>query len=98
MMTLQLISTLLFLSSSVFGWMEPTAPWQSRILQRQSKVSLGMEKVESNPCWQDLYDEDCAMETIFSARYVASDWIKKLPCAKGMEVSSKHDQGTESSS
>jgi hypothetical protein len=42
---------------------------------------------EPNPCWQDLYDDDCAMETIFTAQYVAGDWIKKLPCAQGMEVS-----------
>jgi len=39
---------------------------------------------ESNPCWQDIYDADCTMDS-FSARFVASDWIKKLPCAQGLE-------------
>jgi hypothetical protein len=34
-----------------------------------------------------MYDEDCAMETIFAAQSIASAWIKKLPCAKGLEVS-----------
>merc|ERR1711957_279725 len=39
---------------------------------------------ESSPCWQDIYDADCTMDS-FSARFVASDWIKQLPCAQGLE-------------
>merc|ERR1711935_855926 len=42
---------------------------------------------ELNPCWQDIYDADCTMDSIFSARFVASEWIKELPCGSGMEVS-----------
>mmetsp|Transcript_20682 Transcript_20682/g.42563 ORF Transcript_20682/g.42563 Transcript_20682/m.42563 type:complete len:120 (-) Transcript_20682:306-665(-) len=40
---------------------------------------------ESNPCWQDIYDADCTMDSVFSARFVASDWIKELPCGSGMK-------------
>jgi len=40
-----------------------------------------------NPCWQDIYDADCNMDSIFTARFVASEWIKELPCGSGMEVS-----------
>ena len=58
--------------------------------QRQfagTTLQVGSSAADPNPCWQDMYDEDCAMETIFAAQYVAADWIKKLPCAKGLEVS-----------
>lgn len=37
-----------------------------------------------NPCWQDIYDADCTMDSIFTARFVASEWIKELPCGSGM--------------
>jgi hypothetical protein len=49
-------------------------------------VVLASSHSPQDPCWQDLYDEDCAMETLFSANYVAAEWIKRLPCAQGMEV------------
>jgi hypothetical protein len=42
-----------------------------------------------NPCWEDIYDTDCAMENIFAARFKASEWIKSMPCAEGIEVSSR---------
>jgi len=38
---------------------------------------------ELSPCWQDIYDADCTMDS-FSARFVASDWIKELPCVQGL--------------
>mmetsp|Transcript_2913 Transcript_2913/g.8003 ORF Transcript_2913/g.8003 Transcript_2913/m.8003 type:complete len:125 (-) Transcript_2913:197-571(-) len=40
---------------------------------------------ELNPCWQDIYDADCTMDSIFSARFVPSEWIKQLPCGSGMQ-------------
>eukprot|EP00534_Pseudo-nitzschia_fraudulenta_P002193 CAMPEP_0201115892 /NCGR_PEP_ID=MMETSP0850-20130426/308_1 /ASSEMBLY_ACC=CAM_ASM_000622 /TAXON_ID=183588 /ORGANISM="Pseudo-nitzschia fraudulenta, Strain WWA7" /LENGTH=99 /DNA_ID=CAMNT_0047379807 /DNA_START=249 /DNA_END=548 /DNA_ORIENTATION=- len=49
-----------------------------------------MESSQSNsdgdysPCWQDIYDADCTMDS-FSARFVPSEWIKELPCGSGME-------------
>ena len=42
---------------------------------------------DTNPCWQDLYDDDCSMSTIYASSFVAKDWIKSLPCANGLEVS-----------
>lgn len=38
-----------------------------------------------NPCWQDLYDDDCSMTSVFSASFVASKWIKSMPCGAGIE-------------
>mmetsp|Transcript_10099 Transcript_10099/g.24324 ORF Transcript_10099/g.24324 Transcript_10099/m.24324 type:complete len:97 (+) Transcript_10099:350-640(+) len=51
-----------------------------------SSVVLQSSSSPENPCWQDLYDEDCTMETLFAANYKAGEWIKRLPCAQGMEV------------
>jgi hypothetical protein len=67
------------------------------IALRQVRTVLHLESPElntdpdpdtrSNPCWQDIYDEDCTMDSIFSAGFVPSEWIKQLPCGAGMEVS-----------
>lgn len=46
--------------------------------------SVGAE----NPCWEDLYDDDCAMANAAAARFVAGKWIKSMPCAAGIEVGS----------
>ena len=43
------------------------------------------EDESGNPCWQNLYDDDCSMSTIYSASFVANDWIKSMPCAAGIE-------------
>jgi hypothetical protein len=40
-----------------------------------------------SPCWEDFYDDDCAMSNVAAAAFVAGEWIKSLPCAKGLEVS-----------
>ena len=42
----------------------------------------------NNPCWEDLYDDDCAMSNAVAANFVAADWIKSMPCGQGIEVSS----------
>ncbi len=37
----------------------------------------------ANPCWQDNYDsEDDCLSTIYSAAFVAEEWIKSMPCGK----------------
>ena len=41
---------------------------------------------QTNPCWQDLYDDDCSMDMVYQASFVASHWLKGLPCAAGLEV------------
>lgn len=40
-----------------------------------------------DPCWQSIYDDDCAMEYAAAARYRAFEWIKSMPCGQGIKVS-----------
>ena len=35
---------------------------------------------------QDIYDEDCSMDNAYAASFVASEWLKKMPCGEGIEV------------
>jgi len=79
MMQLQLLS--LFLIPSLASAL--TSPNRVVVSSRMTRTALFSES-ESNPCWQDIYDADCTMDS-FSARFVASDWIKKLPCGQGIE-------------
>ena len=65
----------------------PTPPQSSRTALFQGENE--MAKVDENPCWQDFYDEDCTMDSTFGAGFVASEWLKKMPCASGLEVSGK---------
>eukprot|EP00555_Chaetoceros_dichaeta_P002738 CAMPEP_0198250174 /NCGR_PEP_ID=MMETSP1447-20131203/1465_1 /TAXON_ID=420782 /ORGANISM="Chaetoceros dichaeta, Strain CCMP1751" /LENGTH=135 /DNA_ID=CAMNT_0043934975 /DNA_START=69 /DNA_END=476 /DNA_ORIENTATION=+ len=34
--------------------------------------------------WQDIWNYDCAMSNVYSATFVAQDWIKSMPCAVGL--------------
>lgn len=43
-------------------------------------------EMDGNPCWEDIYDDDCTMSNVFGASFVAADWIKTMPCAQGIEV------------
>lgn len=55
----------------------------------RASTSLSADQVETdteNPCWQDMYDDDCSMDKTYAASFVASEWLKKMPCAKGIEV------------
>jgi hypothetical protein len=90
--------TIAFLTvpSVCFAWISNTAPnvhHRSRVLfmsDEQLSDLPGTGLLESdNPCWEDIYDTDCAMENIFAARFKASEWIKSMPCAEGIEVSSQ---------
>ena len=84
---LRILSSFLLLSMSS-AWVIPNRA----VMVRNAGTAIHSESSEfntevSNPCWQDIYDADCTMDSIFSARFVASEWIKELPCARGMEVS-----------
>ena len=46
----------------------------------------GSAELTNNPCWQDIYDDDCSMSNIYAANFVASKWIKSMPCGAGIEV------------
>jgi len=55
------------------------------VLHSESPEFNTEKDTQSLPCWQDIYEQDCTMETIFSAGFVPSEWIKQLPCGAGME-------------
>jgi len=45
------------------------------------------DEFEDDPCWQNIYDDDCAMSNANLAFFKASVWVKGMPCAQGIEVS-----------
>jgi hypothetical protein len=40
-----------------------------------------------DPCWGTMLDDDCSMGNIYAANFVASKWIKSMPCGEGIQVS-----------
>ena len=48
--------------------------------------SLGDETVDDDPCWEEIFDDDCAMSSVYASAFVAANWIKRMPCAAGIEV------------
>ena len=85
----------LILSPYVSGWVTRRSLLHQRIgllslSTLNGKVGDGGEVKETdNPCWQDIYDDDCSMSNAYSANFVAGKWIKSMPCAAGIEVSSR---------
>ena len=61
---------------------------QTGTIQQQSRARIFPSILLStpdaaNPCWQDNYDsEDDCLSTIYSAAFVAEEWIKSMPCGK----------------
>lgn len=50
-----------------------------------SEASNNNDSDEDSPCtWQDIWNYDCAMSTVYSATFIAQDWIKSMPCAVGL--------------
>ncbi|KAL7580090.1 hypothetical protein ACA910_012853 [Epithemia clementina (nom. ined.)] len=49
-----------------------------------TRLTASVEQ-QQYPCWEDLYDDDCAMSNVYSASFVASEWIKSMPCASGLD-------------
>ena len=39
---------------------------------------------DEDPCWQEIWSYDCAMSNIYSAAFIAGDWVKSMPCASGL--------------
>lgn len=88
--TMTKLSPFFFLLSSTYGWLQQR-PFLSIYQQRVACISSRLFAEESvdteeNPCWQDIYDEDCSMDNAYAASFVASEWLKKMPCAEGIEV------------
>jgi hypothetical protein len=70
-----------------------TTAWTTPVMTRPSMSTMlfmasvpGEMENGDNPCWQDLYDDDCSMESVYSASFVAAKWIKSMPCGAGIEV------------
>eukprot|EP00588_Corethron_pennatum_P016103 CAMPEP_0194303562 /NCGR_PEP_ID=MMETSP0171-20130528/1415_1 /TAXON_ID=218684 /ORGANISM="Corethron pennatum, Strain L29A3" /LENGTH=135 /DNA_ID=CAMNT_0039054507 /DNA_START=66 /DNA_END=473 /DNA_ORIENTATION=- len=42
---------------------------------------------ETNPCWSDMasLDDDCVLGSVYASNFVASEWIRDMPCAEGIE-------------
>eukprot|EP00980_Cylindrotheca_fusiformis_P008902 scaffold1900_cov123-Cylindrotheca_fusiformis.AAC.28 len=76
-MTKLILLALIF--SGAHSWTEPRKP-----IRRGQELAMQAGD-EQNPCWQDLYDDDCSMDTIYQASFVASEWLKSMPCAAGLE-------------
>ena len=80
-----LILLLLLCLTVASSW---TTTRRSRLRANPLFVSSSTEEQETNegnPCWQDIYDDDCSMSNIFAAHFVASEWIKTMPCAMGID-------------
>lgn len=52
----------------------------------ESGDSYWSDEFEDDACWQNIYDDDCAMSTANLAFFKASTWVKGMPCAEGIEV------------
>ena len=71
----------LAVSRSASAW-TPTAT-QQRCRTFLSPSALLSTPDATNPCWQDNFDsEDDCLSTIYSAAFVAEEWIKSMPCGK----------------
>ncbi|EEC43241.1 predicted protein [Phaeodactylum tricornutum CCAP 1055/1] len=80
---------LLSLVPTPHAWV-PTRSNTRRIALSTKIMALPMDDLaktgdEQNPCWEDLYDDDCVMSNAAAANFVASKWIKGLPCGQGLE-------------
>ena len=70
--------------SSVHGWM----PRSQRVvsLVRLSMADTPEPATTEDPCWQDLYDDDCHMSSVYQASFVAGKSIN------GCYVKTRFDQ------
>lgn len=74
----------LFSTAGVIAMTSYTATaWTSTTMPQRRATTLPSTPDASNPCWQDNYDsEDDCLSTIYSASFVAEEWIKSMPCGK----------------
>ena len=52
-----------------------------------NEIPTSVELETEDPCWQNMLDDDCSMGNIYAANFVASKWIKSMPCGEGIEAS-----------
>ena len=71
------------------AWAPVTPKLPSAQLFLSSSMETGLPDEmfpDEDPCWQNIYDDDCAMSKANLAFFRASAWIKSMPCAEGIEV------------
>jgi hypothetical protein len=74
----KVFALLLSLCLTAQAWIAP---------QQGSLISTRLYNTEQeNPCWQDIFDEDCSLDNAYAASFVASKWLKSMPCADGIAV------------
>lgn len=57
-------------------------------MESNSEIQVSPElDTYDDPCWQNMLDDDCSMGNIYAANFVASKWIKSMPCGEGIEAS-----------
>ena len=85
---------LLLLSPFVHGWTSSRhQSWRGVSFTRTTTTKLSLsstQRAEDDPCWQDLYDDDCSMSSAYSANFVAGKWVKSMPCANALDEVRSH--------
>jgi len=84
-MTRQLTAcTVLALCSCASAWTPSATSLQSRVsIHAPTASALHSTPDASDPCWQDNYDsDDDCLSTVYSAAFVAEEWIQSMPCGK----------------
>lgn len=57
-----------------------------RRMSGENEIPASAEMESDDPCWQNMLDDDCSMGNIYAANFVASKWIKSMPCGEGIEA------------
>lgn len=76
----------MLLAAGIEAWVSPVSTFarpHTALLSSTSKATARDADVDDLH-WQDIWNYDCAMSNIYSAAFVAADWIKSLPCATGL--------------
>lgn len=72
--------------SKVFAMTRSRATSNTPLHLTISDNEIPQPKSYSDPCWGTMLDDDCSMGNIYAANFVASQWIKSMPCGEGIQV------------
>ena len=70
----------------VHAWIPSPNQQKKIVVTRWADASDKALEMDGNPCWEDLYDDDCVMTNAAAASFVAAKWIKSMPCGEGIKV------------
>lgn len=75
----------ILLATESHAWVSPVSTFARphKVLKSTTKGSADNVDMD-DLCWQDIWNYDCAMSNIYSAAFVAADWVRSLPCASGL--------------